>query len=260
MKNFAEEEIVHDGEGDVQVKQLIALVTGANRGLGFETSRQLAEQGVRVIMAARNQEKGMSAVQQLRGEGLDVEFFPLDVTNSAQIRNAVMYIGETYGRLDILVNNAGMIHPEEPLTCNSSETVAPDVLRQTLDVNFFGLVEVTQALLPLIRESEDGRIVNVASILGSLDAHSGGEMSFKPFAYDVSKTAVNAFTIHLAAALRETPIKVNSAHPGWVRTDMGGPDAPMSVEEGAKTAVRLALLDGRGPTGKFFHGSEEMPW
>ena len=131
-----------------------------------------------------------------------------------------------------------------------------------IDVNFFGLVELTRKLLPLIRKSESGRIVNVSSILGSLTIQStdSGISSFKPFAYNASKTAVNAFTVHLAAALSNTPIKVNSAHPGWVRTDMGGPQAPLLPEEGARTAVRLATLGPDGPTGKFFHGDEELPW
>jgi NAD(P)-dependent dehydrogenase (short-subunit alcohol dehydrogenase family) len=121
---------------------------------------------------------------------------------------------------------------------------------------------LTQALLPLIKKSDAGRIVNIASILGSLTIHSqdNGMSQFKPFAYDASKSAVNAFTVHLAAALKDTNIKVNSAHPGWVKTDMGGEQAPMDVAEGAKTAVRLALLGPDGPTGKFFHLEEELPW
>jgi NAD(P)-dependent dehydrogenase (short-subunit alcohol dehydrogenase family) len=128
-------------------------------------------------------------------------------------------------------------------------------------VNFFGLVELTQKLLPLIKKSGAGRIVNVASILGSMTIHSSqGGMSYKPFAYDASKTCVNVFTIHLAAALAGTNVKVNSAHPGWVKTDMGGPGAPLSPEEGAGTAVRLATLGADGPTGKFFHGGDELPW
>jgi NAD(P)-dependent dehydrogenase (short-subunit alcohol dehydrogenase family) len=140
--------------------------------------------------------------------------------------------------------------------------VSPKALRQTFDVNFFGLVELTQKLLPLIAKSDAGRIVNVSSIMGSLAIHSreGGLSSYMPFAYDASKTAVNAFTIHLAAALSGTKIKVNSAHPGWVRTDMGGPNAPLTPAVGAKTAVRLATLGLDGPTGRFFHGEEELPW
>jgi len=247
---------------DTMTKKKIALVTGANKGLGFETSRQLARQGILVLLGCRNPERGKAAETKLGEEGLDVDSILLDVTKSDHIYQAARYIEETYGRLDILVNNAGMAHPGESLSANSTETVSPKALRETFDVNFFGLVELTQALLPLIKKSDAGRIVNIASILGSLAIHSqdNGMPQFKPFAYDASKTAVNAFTIHLAAALKDTPIKVNSAHPGWVRIDMGGEQAPMDVTEGAKTAVRLALLGPDGPTGKFFHFDEEIPW
>ncbi|HAM52948.1 MAG TPA: short-chain dehydrogenase [Nitrospiraceae bacterium] len=240
----------------------IALVTGANKGLGFETSRQLARQGIKVLMGARSLTRGKTAAKKLRREGLDVEFIHLDVTKPEHIRQAAQYIKDASGRLDILVNDAGMAQPEEFLSANSTETVSPKVLRTIFDVNFFGLVELTQTLLPLIRNSDAGRIVNVSSILGSLTLHSkeGSGDQVKPFAYDASKTAVNAFTIHLAAALKGTPIKVNSAHPGWVKTDMGGEQAPMSVQEGVKTAVMLATLGGDGPTGKFFHFKEELPW
>lgn len=240
----------------------IALVTGANRGLGFETGRQLARQGIRLLLGCRNPERGKEAETKLREEGLDFDFILLDVTKSDHIRQAARYIEETYGRLDILVNNAGMAHPGEILLANSTETVSPKALRETFAVNFFGMVELTQALLPLIKKSDAGRIVNVASILGSLTIQSEERETsqFMPFAYDASKTAVNAFTVHLSAALKGTSIKVNSAHPGWVKTDMGGEQAPMDVTEGAKTAVRLALLGPDGPTGKFFHFEEELPW
>ena len=239
----------------------IALVTGANKGLGFETSRQLAKKGIKVIMGVRTATKGKKAARLLQEDGLDVEYILLDVTKPEHIRQAVIYAKETYGRLDILVNNAGMIHAEEALSSHSVEFVSSKALRATFDVNFFGLVELTQSLLPLIRKSNSGRIVNVASILGSLTIHSRQDDSgVRPFAYDASKTAVNVFTVHLAAALKQTSVKVNSAHPGWVRTDMGGDKAPTLVEEGAKTAVRLATLGADGPTGKFFHLEEELPW
>jgi NAD(P)-dependent dehydrogenase (short-subunit alcohol dehydrogenase family) len=240
----------------------IALVTGANKGLGFETSRQLSKQGITVLMGARSAEKGEAAARTLQDEGLSAEFILLDVTKTDQIRKAADYVAEQYGKLDILVNNAGMAHPEEPLFANSAETASPIVLRATFDVNFFGLVEVTQAFLPPIKKSDAGRMVNVSSILGSLTLHSqeGGISPFMPFAYDSSKTAVNAFTVHLSATLKDTSIKVNSAHPGWVKTDMGGEQAPMDITEGAKTAVRLAMLASDGPTGRFFHSEEELPW
>jgi NAD(P)-dependent dehydrogenase (short-subunit alcohol dehydrogenase family) len=240
----------------------VALVTGANKGLGLATSRHLASQGIFVLMGSRNAAKGKATAKDLHQSGLPVEFIQLDVTKPEQIKKAAADIKKRFSRLDILVNNAGMAPREEPLSGNSTETVSPKALRQAFETNFFGLVELTQKLLPLLKKSDSGRIVNVSSILGSLTIQSGdGQMSaFKPFAYDASKTAVNAFTIHLAHALRATPVKVNSAHPGWVRTDMGGPQAPVLPEEGAKTAVRLATLGPDGPTGKFFHGDEELPW
>ncbi len=242
------------------MSEKIALVTGANKGLGFETSRELAKHGVVVLMGSRDAAKGKKAVENLQQEMLRVEFIHLDVTDSGMIRSVSGDILRRFGKLDILVNNAGMSADGGP-SANSTESVTPAALKQTFEVNFFGLVELTQTLLPLLRKSSAGRIVNISSILGSLTIHSGqGALSYKPFAYDVSKTAVNAFTIHLAAALAGTNIKVNSAHPGWVRTDMGGAHAPLSLAEGAATAVRLATLGPDGPTGKFFHGDEELPW
>jgi NAD(P)-dependent dehydrogenase (short-subunit alcohol dehydrogenase family) len=211
-------------------------------------------------MGARSVAKGKAAVRELQKEGLSVEFIRLDVTKPEQIKAAAAEIKKRFGKLDILVNNAGAA-ADEDRSQNSTATVSPKALRRTFDVNFFGLVELTQALLPLIRKSEAGRIVNVSSILASLAIHSKeGGLSYKPFAYDASKTAVNVFTIHLAAALSGTNVKVNSCHPGWVRTDMGGPRAPLTPAEGARTAVRLAALGTNGPTGRFFHGDEELPW
>jgi NAD(P)-dependent dehydrogenase (short-subunit alcohol dehydrogenase family) len=244
-------------------KKKLALVTGSSKGLGLETSRQLAQKGITVLMGARDEKRGNAAVSTLENEGLDVHFIHLDVTNSNHIRSVSNHIEKTYGKLDILVNNAGIVHTEEPLFKNSVETVSPKALRETFDVNFFGLVELTQALLPLIKKSDAGRIVNISSILGSLTLNSDASSDFyqvKPLAYNTSKTAVNQFTIHLAAALQNTPVKVNSAHPGWVKTDMGGDQAPMEVEEGAQTAVRLATLGENAPNGKFFHNDEELPW
>jgi len=238
----------------------IALVTGANKGLGLETSRQLAQLGITVLMACRSSARGKAAAKALRKEGLNAEFIQLDVTKPAQIRKAASEIGKRYGRVDILVNNAGA-SVGETLGQNSTETVSAKALRKTFDVNFFGLVELTRKLLPLIKKSPGGRIVNVSSILGSMAVHSDqGGMTHKPFAYDASKTCVNAFTLHLAASLSGTKVKVNSAHPGWVRTDMGDPGAPLSPGEGARTAVQLATLGPDGPTGKFFHGNDELPW
>lgn len=247
----------------IMTEKKIALVTGANKGIGFETSRQLAALGIKVLMAARDESRGAVAVEKLKAEGHDVEFVRLDVTSFDDIVKVYVMLERNFGRLDILVNNAGMAHKEEPLFANSTATVSRQALRETFDVNFFGLVELTQALLPLIRKSPAGRIVNMSSVLGSLTLHSdpqAGLDDIKALAYDASKSAVNQFTIHLAALLKDTPIKVNSAHPGWVKTDLGGEEATMNTVEGAKTGVALATLDKDGPTGGFFHMGEALPW
>lgn len=241
----------------------IALVTGANKGIGFETSRQLAAMGITVLMGARDENRGLAAATQLNKMGFDVAAVQLDVTRADHIAQVAAVIEKEYGRLDILINNAGIAHANEPFFTNSSENVSIQTLRETFEVNFFGLVAVTQALLPLIRKSPAGRIVNISSMLGSLTLHSdpaGGLDQVKPLAYDASKAAVNQFTVHLAALLKDTPIKVNAAHPGWVKTDLGGPEAPMEIVDGAKTGVALATLGADGPNGSFFHLGEPMPW
>lgn len=241
----------------------IALVTGANKGIGFETVKQLAEQGVTVLLAARNKERGEAAAASLKEKGLDVTFLQLDVDNPADFKTAYAYIESTYGKLDILVNNAGIQIEETNWGTNTSTTIGIDVLKKTFDTNFFNLVDLTNTLLPLIRKSDAGRIVHLSSILGSLTLHADPNSPIyasKLFAYDASKTAVNAYTVHLAAALADTNIKVNAAHPGWVKTDMGTDAAPMNVADGAKTSVALALLGNDGPTGKYIHLGEELPW
>ncbi len=238
----------------------IALVTGANKGLGFETARQLAEEGVTVLMASRNVEKGTEAVKKLKDEGLDVQFVQLEVTREEEIDSLVKHIDSTYGKLDVLVNNAGIMHSGEPTGVNTAEIVKADVLKETFDVNFFSLVSLTQKMLPLLKKSESARIINVSSILGSNTVQSDETSpwsSIKPFAYNASKSALNSFTVHLAAALKDTNIKVNSAHPGWVKTDLGGKNAPLEAPEGAKTSVSLSSADF---TGKFVHNGEEIAW
>lgn len=238
----------------------IALVTGANKGLGLETARQLAEEGFTVLMASRNKERGTTAVQKLKEEGLDVEFVQLEVTSEAEVDALINHIDTTYGKLDVLVNNAGIMHAGEPTGVNTAEIVKAEVLKETFDVNFFSLVSLTQKMLPLLRKSESGRIINVSSILGSNTVQSDETSPWsgiKPFAYNASKSALNSFTVHLAAALKDTKIKVNSAHPGWVKTELGGKNAPLEAPEGAKTSVRLSSADF---TGKFVHNGEEIAW
>lgn len=240
----------------------VALVTGANKGLGLEMSRQLAQQGLTVIIAARKLEAAEEAATKLKDEGLHAEAIALDINNSAQIQSAVQEIKDRFGKLDVLINNAGVMLDGE-WTISDASSVSIDTIRKTFDTNFFGLVEATQALLPLILESQSGRIVNMASIEGSLTLHADPNSPIynsKPFAYDASKAAVNSFTVHLAHELRNTPVKVNSAHPGWVKTELGGGAATMDITEGAKTGVQLATLPDDGASGGFFHLGQPVPW
>ncbi|MBB2201341.1 SDR family oxidoreductase [Gluconacetobacter tumulisoli] len=242
----------------------VALVTGAVRGIGLETARQLGRLGIHVLVAGRRAAQAEEIAAQLRGEGLSAEGLLLDIVDDVQQIAARDHIAATFGRLDILVNNAGVL-----LDRGADGEVPPPsatpmaVLRGTFDVNVFATVQVTQTLLPLILKAPAGRIVNLSSILGSLTLHSHPASSIYgklTLAYDMSKTALNAFTVHLAHELRDTAVKVNSAHPGWVRTGMGGEQAPLDVAEGARTSVRLATLPEDGPTGGFFHLDQELPW
>lgn len=239
-------------------QQKIALVTGANKGIGYEICRQLAGLGCTVLLGARDIDRGSTAAQQLRNEGLEVVPVQVDMNDPASFGPLHDWIVATYGRLDILVNNAGMGSD----WAYTAAEVPVALLRETFEVNFFNLVALTQQLLPLLRTSPAGRIVNQSSALASLTLHStpgSGIEDFKPLAYNASKTAVNAFTVHLAHALRETAIKVNAAHPGNVATDLN-PAGLISSVEGARTAVRLAMLPADGPSGGFFHLDQPLPW
>jgi NAD(P)-dependent dehydrogenase (short-subunit alcohol dehydrogenase family) len=252
----------------VGTQNKVAFITGANKGIGFETARGLGELGITVVLDSRDAAKGRIAAETLRGEGVgNVEAVKFDVTRPGDHQDIVRYLDGRHGKLDILVNNAGVMLDQgdyaAPGGFNTTSTVTPEVLRNTFETNLFGVVALTQALLPLIRKAPAGRIVNLSSILGSLTLHSDPASpiyAMKAFAYDASKTALNAFTIHLAQELRGTAIKVNSAHPGWVKTDMGGSGAPMEVSEGGKTSVMLATLPDDGPTGGYFHLGEPLPW
>jgi NAD(P)-dependent dehydrogenase (short-subunit alcohol dehydrogenase family) len=193
---------------------------------------------------------------------LQAEAIALHINDSTQIQTAVQAIGDKFGKLDVLINNAGVMLDGEWSISNAS-SVSIDIIRKTFDTNFFALVELTQALLPLILKSQSGRIVNMASIEGSLTLHADPNSPIydaKPFAYNASKAAVNSFTIHLAHELRNTPVKVNSAHPGWVKTELGGEGAMMDITEGAKTGVQLATLPDDGSSGGFFHLGQPVPW
>jgi NAD(P)-dependent dehydrogenase (short-subunit alcohol dehydrogenase family) len=238
----------------------IALVTGATRGIGLETVRQLASSGgVRVLLAGRDANKAAEAAQQLAAQGLPVESIALDVTNAASIAAAATAVTEKYGRLDILVNNAGVFIDDFAKTPSEQSL---ETWRDTFDTNLFGVVAATQAFLPLLRKSQAGRIVNVSSGLGSLTLHSDPASPIydvKVPAYNVSKTALNGWTVHLAYELRATAIKVNAIHPGSVKTDMNS-NGELDIVTGAKSSVQMALLDDTGPTGTFVHLGEVLPW
>jgi NAD(P)-dependent dehydrogenase (short-subunit alcohol dehydrogenase family) len=243
----------------------IALITGANRGIGLETARQLAQQGIKVLVGARSEEKGREAETQLKADGLDAEFIAIDVDDPSTHRSAAEAIEAKYGKLDILINNAGIFLSdkefEEGVPVPASRTSA-DTFRKTFDTNFFNTIEVTQALLPLVKKSDEGHIVFLSSGLGSLGLHSDPKSeiyNYKVPAYNISKTALNGYAVHLAHELRDTNIKVNAAHPGSVVTDMNA-NGQISVEEGAKTSVDLATLPADGYSGRFIHLGQELPW
>jgi NAD(P)-dependent dehydrogenase (short-subunit alcohol dehydrogenase family) len=248
-------------------EQKVAFITGGNRGIGRETARQLGKLGVTVVIGSRDAKKGEEAAGSLRSEGMSIESLRFDVLNPQDHRAAHDYFERKFGKLDILINNAGIYADSESgpgqSPANHTSGVSAENLRRSLEANFFAPVALTQTLLPLIRKSPAGRIVNLSSILASLTLHStpGSPIyDAKAFAYDASKTALNAFTVHLAHELRNTPIKVNSAHPGWVKTEMGGPNAPMELADGGKTSTQLAMLPPNGPTGGFFHMGDPLPW
>ena len=244
----------------------VVFITGANKGIGLETARGLGKLGFAVVLGSRDEARGQAAADQLRSEGIDhVEAVRFDVTRPEDHQEIARYLQERYGKLDVLVNNAGIEVEGANFggRFNTTSTVTPDVLHRTFETNFFSVVALTQALLPLIRKAPAGRIVNLSSVLGSLTLHSdpsSGIYAKKAFAYDASKTALNAFTVHLAQELQDTKIKVNSAHPGWVQTKLGGSAAPMHLSEGGKTSVQLATLPSDGPTGGYFHLGEPLPW
>jgi len=238
----------------------IALITGANKGIGLETARQLGQQDITVLVGARDEAKGNQAAEELRKAGLDVHGIVIDVNNADSIQKAAARIERDYGRLDILVNNAGVMIDDQKKKPSEQSL---DVWRKTFETNLFGLIATTQALLPLLRKSAGGRIVNLSSILGSINLHAtpGSPIyDMKLPAYNVSKSAVNPFTVQLAYELKDTTIKVNAAHPGWVKTDMGGEGATMDIPDGAKTSVALATIGADGPNGAYMHMGETLPW
>ena len=228
-------------------------MTGANRGIGLEIARQLAERDNQIILGARNVIQGEAAAKSLSANGAKVFPAELDVTDDASIMRFVTEVSSKFKRLDILVNNAGILIDDSD---RPSETT-PETVRKTLETNLVGPWRLCQAFLPLMQRNRYGRIVNVSSGAGALSEMP--ENLYAP-AYSISKTALNALTIMLASELRGSNILVNAVCPGWVRTDMGGPNAPRSVEEGADTAVWLATLPDGGPTGGFYRDRAKIEW
>ena len=240
----------------------VAFISGANRGIGFETAKKLAETGVQVILGSRDLNKGKEAVEKLNALGIEVDLTQYDALDLEAPQKVFDYISEKYKKLDILINNAGVLLTGDLFVTNSS-TVSDKDIKDTFQTNLFSVISLTQKLLPLIKKSDAGRIVNVSTILSSLTLHSAKDSPISPakeFAYNASKTALNAFTIHLANELKDTNIKVNSGHPGWVKTELGGPKAPIEDKDSYKTSLRIATLNDDGPSGGLFHEDEEIPW
>jgi NAD(P)-dependent dehydrogenase (short-subunit alcohol dehydrogenase family) len=236
----------------------IALVTGANKGIGLEIATQLAHRGYTVYLAARNPELGHPVATKLHDEGLDVRFLQLDITDPISVEAAAKALTDIPA-LDVLVNNAGIITPGDGAASQSTA----EAIQKTLQTNFAATVAVTQALLPLLRKSTAGRIVNVSSGLGSVTQAADPNWIYAPnkyLAYGASKAALNMFTAHLAYELRDTPIKVNSADPGYTATDLNGHHGTQTIPEGAAEAIRLATLPDDGPTGTFSDSAGIVPW
>lgn len=228
----------------------IALVTGTNRGIGLEISRQLATKGITVIMTARNMLAGRPRVNEFRQQWKHVWYHQLDVTDENSIQDAYEYMNNRWGKLDILINNAGIFLDDG----KSFFDLDLDSMRSTMETNLYGPMKLVQVMLPLLKKSDDARIINVSSTMGQFSAL--GERSC---AYRISKTALNAMTVILAAEISAYGIKVNSVHPGWVRTDMGGANATKSIEEGADTAVWVATAD-EIPNGRFIADRKVIDW
>src|SRR6266536_3386633 len=248
------------GEAMLHAKR-VALITGANKGIGFEIARQLGVQGMIVLVGARDRERGEEAARRLQSEGIEASVVHIDITDQATIESAASYIDEVYGKLDVLVNNAG-ISPREARVLPSE--LAVEVLRATYETNVFGVFVVTRAMLPLLRRSAAGRIVNMSSPMGSLSLNSNPDSFYAQMppllAYNSSKTAVNAITVFFANELRNTSIKVNAVSPGYVATDLNDHSGMLTPQQGAKVPVTFATLPVDGPTGGFFEENGAVPW
>lgn len=237
----------------------VALITGANKGIGLDIARQLGQEGVTVMIGARDAGRGEAAAALLRNEGLDAQFVQLDVTDAASISQAAAAIGMQHGRLDILVNNAGISDAAD----GPPATASIDAARRVFDTNFFAPLAVTQAMLPLLHQAPAARIVNMSSSLGSMAVnadHTSPYYGVRPVGYNASKAALNMLTVQLAEDLCASGIAVNAACPGYVSTDLNGHRGYLSTEEAARTPVRLALLPDQQVTGRFINAAGDVPW
>jgi NAD(P)-dependent dehydrogenase (short-subunit alcohol dehydrogenase family) len=228
----------------------VALVTGTNRGIGLEISKQLASMGITVVMTARNMQAGRPLVNELRKQWKHVWYHQLDVTDEVSIQDAFQYINASFGKLDILVNNAGVLLDDG----KGATELDLEILRSTMETNLNGPMRIIQVMLPLLKKSDDARIINLSSTMGQF-ASLGPQSA----AYRISKAALNAMTVIFAAELSPLGIKVNAVHPGWVKTDMGGPYAPLPVAKGAESAVWLATAN-KIPNGKFIQDRKIIEW
>lgn len=242
-----------------------ALITGANKSIGFETAKVLLKNGYYVYLGSRDLQRGQQAVDKLKAEGLtSVEVLQIDVADEQSVQQAKDSLSQKTQSLDVLINNAGILGSFEQKASN----VSLATVREVYDTNFFGVIQVTQAFLPLLQQSAQGVIVNVTSGLGSLTLHSNPNWPYyhvKGAAYGTSKTALNAYTVVLAYELRDTPIRVNAVDPGYTATDFNNNQGPLKVEDSAAFVAKYAMLGADGPTGKFFshdyaENNNESPW
>lgn len=252
-------EIDVERAGEQAPNRRVALVTGANRGIGLAIATRLARKGLTVVIGSREEKNGMDAQKRLTDNGLDAHFTLLDVGNPTSIIAATGRIDDLFGRLDVLVNNAGiMIDTETGIL-----ELSLGLLQKTLETNTFGPLLLSQACVPLMRRHHYGRIVNLSSSLGALAEVTNPQSTYKDLhspAYRLSKTLLNGITALLAQEIRGSNILVNAVCPGWVRTDLGGPRAPILPEEAADTPVWLATLPDDGPSGGFFRDRQPIPW
>jgi NAD(P)-dependent dehydrogenase (short-subunit alcohol dehydrogenase family) len=239
----------------------IALISGANKGIGYEIARGLGAKKITVLVGARDEARGQAAAAKLKAEGADARFVKLDVTEQETIRSATQWIEKEFGRLDILVNNAGISGTSDFSEKPSGVDLAK--VREVYETNLFGPIAMTQAMLPLLRKSKHGRIVNVSSGLGSLTLASQPGSPVAQMAilgYNTSKTALNSMTVQFANELKDTPIKVNAICPGYCATDLNGNSGPRTAAQGAVAAIEYATIGADGPTGGYFNDEGRMPW